>query len=81
MCVVVWAFLNASPQQVLDMESYLRDCPGGPVVRASPSNAGAVGSIPSWSAEHPHASRPKTQNIKQKQCCNKFNKDFKNGPH
>ena len=24
---------------------------------------------------------PKNQNIKQKQHCNKFNKDFKNGPH
>ena len=24
---------------------------------------------------------PKNQNIKWKQCCNKFNKDFKNGPH
>ena len=23
----------------------------------------------------------KTKNIKQKQYCNKFNKDFKNGPH
>ena len=23
----------------------------------------------------------KNQNIKQKQCCNKFNKDFENGPH
>ena len=24
---------------------------------------------------------PRNQNIKQKQYCNKFNKDFKNGPH
>ena len=23
----------------------------------------------------------KTKNIKQKQCCNKSNKDFENGPH
>ena len=29
----------------------------------------------------PHASWPKKQNIKQKQYCNKFSKDFKNGPH
>ena len=29
----------------------------------------------------PHASRPKEQNIKQKEYCNKFNKDFKNGPY
>ena len=28
------------------------------------------------------AKKSKTkQNIKQKQSCNKFNKDFKNGPH
>ena len=26
-------------------------------------------------------SQPKNQNIKQTQCCKKFNKDFKNGPH
>ena len=25
--------------------------------------------------------RPKDQNIKQKQYCNKFSEDFKNGPH
>ena len=29
----------------------------------------------------PHASWPKNQNIKRKQHCNKFNKDFKSGPH
>ena len=63
-------------------EKYVsRDFPGGPVVKASPSNAGGKGSIPGWGAKIPHASRPKNQNIKQKQYCNKFNKDFKNGPH
>ena len=39
------------------------------------------GSIPGLGARIPHASWPKKQNIKQKQYCNKFNKDFKNGPH
>ena len=29
----------------------------------------------------PHASGPKVQNLKQKQYCNKFHKDFKNGPY
>ena len=43
------------------------------------SSAGGTGSIPG--AEIPHALGPKNQNIKQKQYCNKFNKDFKNGPH
>ena len=29
----------------------------------------------------PHTSLAKKQNLQQKQCGNKFNKDFKNGPH
>ena len=60
---------------------YHRDFPGGPVFKALPSNAGGVGLIPDQGAKIPHALRPKHQNIKQKQYCNKFNKDFKNGPH
>ena len=40
-----------------------------------------MGSIPGEGAKIPHASWPKNQNIKQKQYCNKFNKNFKNGPH
>ena len=57
------------------------DFPGGPVVKTSPSNAGGAGLIPGQEAKIPYASQPKNQNIKQKQYCNKFNKDFKNGPH
>ena len=53
-----------------------RDFPGDPVVKTSPSNAGGAGSIPGQGVKIPHASRPKNQNIKQKQYCNKFNKDF-----
>ena len=51
------------------------DVPGGPVVKTLPSNAGA-----GQGAKIPHALRPKKQNTKQNQYCNKFNKDFKNGP-
>ena len=58
-----------------------RDFPGGPVVKTSSFNAGGVGSIPGQGAKTLHALRPKNQNIKQKQYCNKFNKDFKSGPH
>ena len=58
-----------------------RDFPGGPVVKTSPSNAGGQGLIPGQGAKIPHALGPKNQNIKQKQYYNKFNKDFKNGPH
>ena len=55
------------------------DCPGGLVVKTPPSSS--VGSIPSQGAKIPHALRSKNQNIKQKQYCNKFKKDFKNAPH
>ena len=52
------------------------DVGGGPVVKTSLSNAGDTGSIPGQRAKIPHASWPKNQNIKQKQYCSKFNKDF-----
>ena len=58
-----------------------RDFPGCPVVKISPSNARGVGSIPGWGAKIPCALWSKNQNIKQKQYCNKFNKDFKSGPY
>ena len=57
------------------------DFPGGPVVNTSPFSATGVGLISGQEAKIPHASWPKNQNIKQKQYCNKFNKDFKNSPH
>ena len=42
------------------------------MVKASPPSAGGVGVTPGQ-----EASWPKNQNIKQKQYCNKFHKDFK----
>ena len=51
------------------------------MVRTSPSNAGSVDSIPGGKAKIPQASGPKNSNSKQKQYCNKFSKDFKNGSH
>ena len=53
--------------------------PGGPMVKTSPASAGGAGSIPGQGAKIPQASRPRNQNTKQTQYCNKFNKDFKNG--
>ena len=47
------------------------DIPASLVVKTLPSNA-----IPGWGAKILHALWPKSQKIKQKQCCNKFNKDF-----
>ena len=58
-----------------------RDFPGGPEVETSPSNAGGASSVPGWKAKIPCALWPKIQNVKQKQYCNKFNKNFKNGVH
>ena len=43
---------------------HLRDFPGGPVVKTSPSRAGGTGWIPGRTAKIPRVSRPKTQNIK-----------------
>ena len=45
--------------------------------KTSPSKAGGLGLIPGQGTDIPHALRPKNQNIKQKQYCNRFNKDFK----
>ena len=53
------------------------DFPDDPVVKISPSNAGATGSNPGQRVKIPHASRPENRNIKQKQYYNMFNKDFK----
>ena len=57
------------------------DFPGSPVVKTLPSSAVGGGSVPGRGAKIPHASRPKHQNINQKQYCNKFNKNFKIGTH
>ena len=58
-----------------------RDFPGIPVVKTLPSSAGGAGSIPGQRAKIPRALQPKNQNGKQKQYCNKFNKDLKIGLH
>ena len=49
--------------------------------KTSPSSAVCAGLTPGQGAKIPHAAGPKKNNIKKKQYCNKFNKDFKNGPH
>ena len=51
------------------------------MVKTLPSNARVSGSVPDQGTKISCASWPKIQIIKQKQYCNKFNKDFKNGPH
>ena len=43
----------------------IRDFPGGPVVKAPPSKAQGVGSIPGWGTKIPHASRVKNPKHKK----------------
>ena len=54
--------------------AYFGDFLGGSVVKTQLSNAGG-GQIPGQEAKIPQGLQPKNQNIKQKQYCNKFNKD------
>ena len=75
-CDILWAVLSS--QLKLSLTEIARDSPGGPVVKTLPSNAGGEGLIPGLSHMPPGQ---KNQNIKEKQYCNKFNKDFKNGLH
>ena len=53
------------------------------MVKTSPCNARGVGSIAGWELRPhmPQGQAKEQKNIKLKQYCNKFNKDFKNGPH
>ena len=55
--------------------------PEGPVFKTSLPNAGVVDMLPGGGAMIPHVLWSEKQNIKQKQHCNKFSKDFNNGLH
>ena len=55
--------------------------PGSPVVKTSPASTRIACLILGQGSKIPHALQPRNQNLKQKQYCNKFNKDFKDGPH
>ena len=50
------------------------------MLKISLFNAGSVVLIPDWVAKIPRALQPKSQTVKRKPYCNKFIKDFKNGP-
>ena len=54
--------------------------PGAPVVKNLPSKAGGASLIPGLEAKIPRASREKKPKQRTETNCNKFNKDFKNGP-
>ena len=61
--------------------NYLGDFPGGPAVKISLFNARGAGLVPGQAARIPHTPWPRNQNTKQKQCRDKSNEAFKNGPH
>ena len=56
------------------------ELPWCPVVKISLSKARGASLIPGREADVPHTSKPKKQNMKQKEYHNEFNEDFKNGP-
>ena len=55
----------------------VRDFPGGPVVKTPSYHCrGGAGSVSDEGTKIPHTSQAKKQNINQKQCRNRFSKDF-----
>ena len=60
-------FILSQPQFPCMWNQDNLDFPVGPVVRTLPSNVRDSGSTPGWGAKIPHASLPRSQNIKQKQ--------------
>ena len=58
--------------RVQDLHTF--NIPGGPVGKALFSDVETAGSVPGRGAKTPQVSGSK--NVKQKQCCNKLNKDF-----
>ena len=60
---------------------YQHGLPGGLVVKIPHFQVRGAGSTPGWGAKIPQASWSQNQNVTQKQYCNKFKTDFKNGPH
>ena len=66
--------------QNIKLETYLRALPGSPVVKTSlPMQGVPVQFLVRELRSHIPCGQ-KTKNTEQKQYCNKFNTDFKNGP-
>ena len=58
------------------LKIYVKECRDSPRVKTMTSKAEGVDLIPGWGAGAPRAPQPKNKNIKQKQYCSQFNKDF-----
>ena len=69
--------LSSSLDITIEEENGWGNLPDSPRVKTSPSNAGSVSLIPGQGARILHAA--KKPHLEQ--YCNKFSKDFKNGPH
>ena len=67
--------------QSWDEKQVNRDFLSDPGVNTLLSNARSAISILIWELRSHMPHGQKNQNVRQKQYCNKFNKDFKNGPH
>ena len=63
------------------IKSHVWDFHGSPVVQTSLFNAGGMVSIPDQRAKSHMLQGQKKQNMKQKQHCNKSNKDFLKKSH
>ena len=62
------------------LENYgIGEFPGVLMSNTLPSNVGGTGSILGLQTKIAYSSRPKNQNIKEKQHVKKSNEDFKNG--
>ena len=71
-CDYLYAFQTTKKrlfQEKIKLQSkhIIGNFPGSPMVKTSPSNGGGTGSIPAWRAKMPPASRPKSQNRRQRQ--------------
>ena len=65
----------------LNVKWLYRNYLGGPVVKTASSKQGIWVQYLVGKQKSHMTYGPQIQNIKQKQSCDKFNKDFKNGPH
>ena len=55
-------FRHFTKEHIQIAHKNIRDLPGSPVVKTSPSSEGGVGWIPGQGAETPHALQAKNQN-------------------
>ena len=75
------AFKESPSHHMFKFLELYGDFPGGPTVKTLPFSTRGAGLIPGWGTKTPDAWQPRNQNMKQKQSCNKLNRDLKNGSY